>query len=417
MIKPNADNERQKRTYFAYLREAHGRDDATIDRVAASLARFEASTKARDFKRFHREQAVAFKAKLSEALNSRTGDRLSKATVLSTLRDLRAFFLWLAQEPGYRSKIAFSDADYFNLSDKDVAIACASRKADPPTVEQLRRVLEAMPTTTVLERRDRALVAFACSTGARAAALASFRLGQVNVAEGVVEQEARSVRTKFAKTFRTDFHPLVPGAAEIVTAWCAELEGDHAWGPNHPLFPQAEMGLAPDGGFTPVGLARKGWAATQPVRDVFKRAFAAASLPYKNPHLMRDMLVHRYMEMELSPAQLKAMSQSLGHSDALTTLTSYGQLPTHRQSELIRSIAERPVRRHGRPVGRSGGRSRPPARGSTEWICRSRVRTISLSRLVYASPPLEREGRSSCRRFLRRPSSSSPSPGPGSTRS
>ncbi len=208
MTKPNADNERQKRAYFAYLREAHGRDDATIDRVAASLARFEASTKARDFKRFHREQAVAFKARLSEAVNGRTGERLSKATVLSTLRDLRAFFLWLAQEPGYRSKIAFSDADYFNLSDKDVAIARASRKADPPTIDQMRRVLDAMPTVTVLERRDRALVAFACLTGARAAALASFRLGHVNAVEGIVEQDARSVRTKFAKTFRTDFHRL-----------------------------------------------------------------------------------------------------------------------------------------------------------------------------------------------------------------
>lgn len=340
MTKPNAENERQKRAYFAYLREAHGRDDATIDRIAASLARFETSTRARDFRRFHREQAVAFKARLSEAVNSRTGERLSKATVLSALRDLRAFFLWLAQEPGYRSKIAFSDADYFNLPDKDLAVARASRKADPPTVEQMRHVLDAMPIATVFERRDRALVAFACLTGARAAALASFRLGHVNLAESTVEQDARVVRTKFAKTFRTDFHPLVPGAMEVVADWCAELARDHAWGPNDPLFPQAEMGLAADGVFTPIGLARKGWASSQPVRDLFKRAFAAAGLPYKNPHLMRDMLVHHYMAMNLTAAQFKAVSQSLGHSDVLTTFTSYGQLPNHRQSELIRSIAQ-----------------------------------------------------------------------------
>jgi hypothetical protein len=88
MTKPNPANERIKREYFAYLREAHGRDEATIDGVAKSLARFEASTKRRDFKRFHRQQAVVFKAKLPEALNTRTGERLSKATVLSALRDL-----------------------------------------------------------------------------------------------------------------------------------------------------------------------------------------------------------------------------------------------------------------------------------------------------------------------------------------
>ena len=49
-------------------------------------------------------------------------------------------------------------------------------------------------------------------------------------------------------------------------------------------------------------------------------------------------------------AQLKAVSQSLGHSDVLTTFTSYGQLPKHRQSELIRSIGNRPTQGAGDPA-------------------------------------------------------------------
>ena len=92
MTKHSAANERIKRDYFAYLREARGRDEATIDGVAKALARFEESTKARDFKRFHREQAVEFKAALAKATNARTGQRISKATMHSTLRDLRSFF-------------------------------------------------------------------------------------------------------------------------------------------------------------------------------------------------------------------------------------------------------------------------------------------------------------------------------------
>jgi integrase len=338
MTKPNPANERIKREYFAYLREALGRDEATIDGVAKSLARFEAAIGARDFKRFHRQQAVSFKAKLQEAVNARTGERLSKATVLSALRDLRVFFLWLAREPGYRSRIAFSDADYFNLSDKDVAVARARREPNPPTVEQMRRVLDVMPAPRPLERRDRALVAFAALTGARVGALASFRLGHVNIPLGFVEHDARTVRTKAAKSFRSDFHQAVPGAAEIVAAWCAELEHDHAWGPNDPLFPQAEIGLDSNGGFVPIGLARRGWATSDPVRAVFRRAFAAAGLPYFNLHSLRAMIVRHYMAMNLTPAQMKAVSQSLGHADVLTTFTSYGQLPTHQQSELIRGL-------------------------------------------------------------------------------
>lgn len=55
---------------------------------------------------------------------------------------------------------------------------------------------------------------------------------------------------------------------------------------------------------------------------------------------MRDMLVQRYMSMNLTPAQFKAVSQSLGHSDVLTTLMSYGTVPVNQQSDLVRSICD-----------------------------------------------------------------------------
>jgi hypothetical protein len=44
-----------------------------------------------------------------------------------TLNALRAFFLWLAGRPGYRSRISYSDADYFRLSEKDTRIALSVR--------------------------------------------------------------------------------------------------------------------------------------------------------------------------------------------------------------------------------------------------------------------------------------------------
>ena len=340
MIKHNPANERIKRDYFHYLAQAMGRDEATIDGVAKSLARFEESTRAKDFKKFHREQAVAFKARLAGALNARTGERLSKATVLSTMRDLRAFFFWLAHLPGFKSHIAYADADYFNLSDKDVAIARATREKRVPSLEQVHHVLAMMPAGTVLERRDRALIAFTAMTAARVAALASFRLEHVNLAEGCVEQDARTVRTKFAKTFRTYLMPIGGEALAIFTEWTGELQRDHLWGPTDPLFPATAMGLSETGGFTPVGLARNGWASTGPIREVFKRAFAAAGLPYFNPHSFRDMLVRHAMTLNLSPEAMKAWSQNLGHTDVLTTFTSYGAVPAHRQGELIRAAEQ-----------------------------------------------------------------------------
>ena len=340
MTKHSAANERIKRNYFAYLKEALGRDEATIDGVAKALARFEESTTARDFKRFHREQAVAFKAALAKATNARTGERISKATMLSTLRDLRAFFFWLAHLPGFKSHIAYADADYFNLSDKDVAVARARREKRVPTLAQVHHVLSVMPADTILERRDRALIAFAALTGARVAALASFRLGHVNIDQACVEQDARTVRTKFAKTFSTWFMPIGGQALGILNDWIVELERDHLWGCDDPLFPATEMGLDANGGFTAVGIQRSGWRTTQPINAIFRRAFGRASLPYFNPHSFRDMLVRHAMTLNLPAEAMKAWSQNLGHADVLTTFTSYGQVPAHRQGELIRALGQ-----------------------------------------------------------------------------
>jgi integrase len=337
MTKTSAANERIKREYFAYLREAHGRDEATIDGIAKSLARFEQSTSAKDFARFHREQAVSFKTKLAGTPNARTGEQLSKGTVLATMRDLRAFFLWLAREPGFRKRLSYSDADYFNLPDKDVAVARARREKAVPTLDQVGHVLAAMPNGSALERRNRAVIAFAMLTGARVAALASFRLGHVDLDGGFVEQDARSVRTKAAKSFRTYFMPVDKNALATVAEWVEELRRDHMWGPDDPLFPATEMGLTADGKFTPVGLVRRGWASSEPVRELFRHAFAAAGLPYFNPHSFRAMLVQYAMALDLSPAAMKAWSQNLGHTDVLTTFTSYGEVPVHRQGELVRS--------------------------------------------------------------------------------
>ena len=61
MAKHNADNERIKRSYFVFLKEAKRQSEDSVDAVAKALARFETTTRYRSFKAFHREQAVAFK--------------------------------------------------------------------------------------------------------------------------------------------------------------------------------------------------------------------------------------------------------------------------------------------------------------------------------------------------------------------
>jgi integrase len=335
MTKHNARNERIKRAYFIYLREARRRDEASVDGVAKALDRFEDATGHRDFAAFHREQAVAFKRKLDGQLNVRTGERLSRATVHSTLSALRAFFIWLADQPGYRRKISYSDADYFNLSEKDVRVAKAVREKPAPTLDQIHSVLSRMPAETDIQRRDGALIAAAILTGARDAALASLKLKHIDLTRHLLIQDAREVNTKFSKTISTWFFPVGGEARAVVEDWVEHLRTRLNWGEADPLFPATMMAVGEDGGFEPGGLKRTHWTTAEPIRRIFRQAFEAAALPYFAPHSFRHTLARHGERVCRTPEEFKAWSQNLGHENVLTTFTSYGAVSSHRQAELI----------------------------------------------------------------------------------
>jgi integrase/recombinase XerD len=77
MTKHNANNERIKRQYFIFLKEAKRQNESSVDAVAKALSRFEAYTRCRDFKMFHFEQAVKFKDHLAKQTNQQTGKPLN----------------------------------------------------------------------------------------------------------------------------------------------------------------------------------------------------------------------------------------------------------------------------------------------------------------------------------------------------
>jgi integrase len=338
MTSYNAANERMKRQYFAYLAEAQGHTEQTID-AAKAISRFEAYTRYRDFKTFHIEQAKAFKRDLADQQAHRSGEPLSKATLYATLTALKRFFVWLAGQPGYKSRISYSDAEYFNLSAKDMRIAKATRPARVPTLEQIRHVIRSMPTTSDIERRDRALIAFTILTGARDGAIASFKLRHIDIAEGKIDQDAREVRTKFSKSFVTTFFPVGNEIRAVVADWVAYLRTAKLWGLDDPLFPATKVAMGNNLRFGVVGLDRKHWSNASPIRAIFKEAFAAADLPYFNPHSFRKTLALLGGQRCKTPEEYKAWAQNLGHEDVLTTFRSYGNVTSYRQAEIMRSFA------------------------------------------------------------------------------
>jgi integrase len=334
----NSGNERIKRRYLVYLKESKRQSEASLDAVAKALNRFEVDTRYRDFKAFRIEQAIAFKRHLAEQVSGRTGKPLSKATLYSTLSALRNFFDWLAGQPGFKSQLSYSDADYFNLSEKETRIATAHRESPVPTLEQIKRVIRTMPSTSEIQRRNRALIAFTILTGARDSAIASLKLKHVDLAEGLVEQDAREVKTKASKSITTWFFPVGDEIRQIVVDWVDYLLKEKLCGLDEPLFPATQVVQDTNRQFAVAGIARKHWSSATPIREIFRAAFEQAGLPYFRPHSFRKTLARLGEQLARSPEEFKAWSQNLGHDQVMTTFNSYGAVARQRQAQIVRDL-------------------------------------------------------------------------------
>ena len=338
MSNHNPTNERVKRRYFDFLKDANGYSEASVDAVASALARFDRFTRHRDFKNFHVEQAIAFKKYLAEPKDGR-GKSLSKATRYAVQMHLKRFFQWLSREAGYKSRMSYSDASYFNLTDGDARVAGARREHPGPTLEQVRHAIACMPAGTDIERRNRAVLALALLTGARDSALASLKLKHVDLRAGCIYQDAREVRTKFSKSFTTYFFPVGDEILAILSEWVEFLRNGKLFGEEDPLFPATAVGPGATLQFAALGLKRTHWSTATPIRTIFRDAFTCAGLPYFNPHSIRKTLVALGESVCRTPEEFKAWSQNLGHEGVLTTFLSYGNVATRRQGELIHGLS------------------------------------------------------------------------------
>ncbi|MBV1865992.1 MAG: site-specific integrase [Rhodobacteraceae bacterium] len=337
MRKYNAENERIKRPYLYFLKEAKGRDQKTLDKVSAALVKFEESTNFKPFKKFNREQTGRFKVYLEKARHHKTGKPLSLTTIDATLRLVKGFFFWLAREPGFKAIISYSDVEYFNNNTKKARAAHAQRPSQYPTMKAALHAFQAMPDGSELEKRNKAIFAFFLLTGARVSAVASLRLKHINLVDGYVFQDGREVDTKFSKTFTTWFFPVDPSYLECFTAWVNYLRNDKLFGQEDALFPKPERRLVQEK-FVFDTLSREVYSGTGPINEIQRNAFAMVQLPEYTPHSIRKTLGQELSDLKLPLDAQKAWSQNMGHENFVTTVSAYLHVPERRQGELMRAL-------------------------------------------------------------------------------
>lgn len=340
MSEYNPLNERLKKQYEDTLLHDNYREQRTVDAVWKAINQYERFTSRKDFTTFNREQAIGFKRWLVKQKNAK-GQLLSVSTVRSTLKMVRDFFRWLAIHPHYIRKIDAQAANTLRLSDNDDRAGRATRELPTPTVEEVHQVLEVLPHGTEIEKRDRALIAFTALTGIRDAALISLKVKDIDRVKKEVWQNPRHVKTKNRKGISTFFMPFDPLWEEITLEWLDYVEQKLGFTPDDPLFPKAAVIPNPEKlSFEVQGLSREHWAKATAVCDIFKAAFKGAGLPYYHPHSFRRMLATWALD-HCTQKEFKAISQNIGHENAITTYNSYGTLNDHTRRKAIQGIGKR----------------------------------------------------------------------------
>ena len=349
----NPNNDRVKRDYLVWLKEAKQRSEATADQARHAIDRYEAYTGFKDFGTFNKEQALGFKTSLVESLAQRSEQPLSISTVHHILRAIRDFLGWLHGLETFRRRIKIGDVSYLNLSTGDERRARTSPPKLYPSLEEYRLALLAMPVGTEVERRDQAIMALLLLTCMRDAAVVGLKLRDFDLGRRYVFQNPRHANTKFSKPIDTFFFPVGDDVVGIVERWHEYLVGHKDFGPDDPMFPKTIVQPTADLAFAAHGIGREHWANAAPVRKCFRAAFARVGLAYSKPHSVRDTLTQLGYKLGLNAEEMKAWSQNMGHDKPLTTFNSYGHVTRERQGEIITGLGHKPS--HGSATDLSVG--------------------------------------------------------------
>lgn len=335
----NHDNERLKRRYFAWLRGAKGYSERTVATIERAIHQFEESNQYRSFKTFSERQATTFKDWLSGRVKN--GKSISNGTKYHQLRHVQAFFMWLATQPGYKSKVSLDAVSYLSLDRRTVREVLSPRPRKYPSLEQIKTLVNSIEAHTDIDRRDRAMIAFLILSGIRYSALCSLSVGCFDVERRVVLQDPRlGVKTKGGKVITTWLLPFDDQLTSIVCDWAKYLPEERRFASTDPLFPRTRIVQSAESlSFEACGIEPVFWSGGNSVRTILRERSQAAGLPYFPPHSYRHAACQLAIRMAKSPEEYKALSENFGHEEILTTLRTYGNLGHDRVAQVISNMS------------------------------------------------------------------------------
>jgi len=146
-------NERIKRKYLHWMKEAEGFSNKSIDSIEKGLWKYEEATNNEDYASFNDKKAEHFKKYLKTNINRRSKQTLGLTSQYHHLRHVKNFFTWLSGQPGYKSRVSANNIMYLQLSKKERRQATSSNEPKYPTLPQIK-ALCSFEVKSEIDKRD-----------------------------------------------------------------------------------------------------------------------------------------------------------------------------------------------------------------------------------------------------------------------
>ncbi|MBI5403373.1 MAG: tyrosine-type recombinase/integrase [Ignavibacteriae bacterium] len=331
----NYKNELAKRNFFRWLKEAKGLCDASVNCYEKAILLYEDFSDHSDFSRFSSDKAIEFKKWLLRKKNK--GKTISVSTYHTYLRYLKVFFSWLCMQDDYKNKISLDSVSYLNASEKDVRIATHYVPRKYPTLEDVFKVVTNIKIESEIDLRDRAMISFTLLSGMRDKAIITLPIGCFDVENLIINQNPkRGVQTKFSKYISSVLFRFDERLVEYVLEWVKHLK-EKNFGLNDPLFPKNKTNKGNDNlsYVKSDSIEPEYWKEAGQIRQIFKKRFKDAHLPYYPPHTFRHLAIDLSFKLCKNGEELKAVSQNFGHDNIATTFRSYANYGPQKLAEIL----------------------------------------------------------------------------------
>lgn len=326
MANTTYENERIKREFFDQLKGARGFSKSSVRSCAEAINQWEVFTKNDDFSTYNKSKAIAFTEWISIRASKTKSGKISLVTQYNYLRRIKKFFVWLSEQPGYKSKILKSEVDYLRLSKADAQIARSGTTKKMPTFEDVKKIIEGINGKSEIDMRDRALISFALITGARIFAIVSLKMKSFDKELKQIDQNpGDGVKTKNSKRILTTFFPIGwEDPEKYFMEWYDYLISKD-FQSDDPIFPVTEGSFVNgENSYSKQNIGQNAWVGTGAARKIFEKRCKNVGLPYFHPHSFRHLVVNILSKKRLTEEEKRAISMNLGHENVGTTFGSYG---------------------------------------------------------------------------------------------